>query len=134
MYFRTVHRGRIESADGIWLFGNGWPVSGSLTVDAAEIAGALLAVGTVAVFVEPHVGQPGVLPADEEERVVLLNRPAQEAAVLLAFEEVLFRREEIPRVERAIAQVIERAAMDVVGPRAGDGVDHGAGAVACAAL
>src|SRR5207247_8978364 len=67
---------------------------------------------------------------DEEQRVVPLKRPAGVAAILFPLEKVFVGREEIPGVERTIAQIAERAATEVVRARAGDGVDDRAGAVA----
>ena len=68
------------------------------------------------------------LPAGEEEQLVAHDRAARIAAELFALQEVPLGQEEVFRVERAVARVAERAAVEVVGARAGDGVDDRAGA------
>ena len=64
----------------------------------------------------------------EEERPVLDDRAAERAAELLAVQAVVDAgREEVVGVHRRIAQVAEAEAAEIVGARAGDGVDDRAG-------
>ena len=60
---------------------------------ASEVAGPLLRRRHGRRLRRPDVLEIGALPAGEEERLAALYRPAEEAAVLPALEEVLFGRE-----------------------------------------
>src|SRR5207302_825583 len=128
--FQNVHRRRIEARDGNLIVRERLARQRISDRGASEVAGALLRGRHGGGLRRPDVLEARALPPDEVEHLVALDRTAGEAAVLLALQKVFFRREEIPRVERAIAQVVERAAVQLVGPRARDRIDHGAGAVA----
>src|SRR5262249_14033416 len=97
---------------------------------AAEVSGALLRRRHRRRQRRPDVLEIGALPAGEEEGLAALTRAAEEAAVLLPLQKIFLGGEEIPRVEGTVAEVVERAAVEGVGSRARDRVDHGAGAVA----
>ena len=86
--------------------------------------------GDVSNHLSRAVRDARALPAAEEERAVLSDRTAPKPAVLVALEEVLLCGEEALRVERAIAQVLERSAMEAVRPGARDDVHDGARIVA----
>ena len=70
MYFSTFTDAGSKRDTGIWLFGNGWPVSGSRTVTLPKLPARCSAVGTVATFVVPtfwrsvpcHPAKKNVLP------------------------------------------------------------------------
>ena len=133
--FQYVDRGRIEPRHGYLIAGERLPrqrIGESLVARRAaggEVAVALVGRRGKLYQVRPAIGDVRALPAGEKERLVVLNRPAGIAAILLALEEVFVGRKEIPRVERAIAQVAERAAMEVVRAGPGHRVDDRAGAV-----
>ena len=64
--------------------------------------------------------EPGVV--DEEERLVLHHGPGEGEPILMAVERRLLRgrlREEVPRVEHLVAQVLEGGAVDLVVARLG---------------
>jgi hypothetical protein len=94
----------------------------------SEVAPALGRVGHDHVDNVPLIA-PLPLVAGEEERSGLHNRPAQRRAELIALEVLLLRGEEVLRVERVVAQEFERAAVEGVGPRLGDGVERAASAM-----
>ncbi len=62
----------------------------------------------------------GVLIAEEEEQLVLDYGSADGAAELVALERVAGRREEIARVQIAVAQELERVAMEGIGAGSGN--------------
>ena len=75
---------------------------------------------------------PAALVVHEEERPVLRDRPAQDEAELVAAE-VRFvgvvrdgGREEVPRVQRLVAQELECRAVELIAPRPGGQVDDAA--------
>ena len=72
-------------------------------------------------------------PGDEPERFILYNRAANRAAVLIIRKRVLRligSVEEVARAQRVIAEVLEGAAVKLVGAGLGDDVDRRAGAAA----
>ena len=64
----------------------------------------------------------------EKEQLVFEYGPAETAAVLVALERVLLRREEVAGIQVPIADEFEGAAMVLVGAGLRDDIDHGAGA------
>src|SRR6202043_3302539 len=82
-----------------------------------------------------HAGQtlPEALIRAKEEGLVVPNRSAQRAAKLIQLERSLRSRrpvEDLTRIEGAVAQILEDAAMQIVGARLRDDVDLAAGAAA----
>ena len=69
----------------------------------------------------------GVLPAEEEEYLVLLDGAADGAAKLIPLERIAGRREEVARVHIAVAEKVERVAVEVVGARFGHARNSAAG-------
>src|SRR5437867_6160828 len=73
-------------------------------------------------MLEPLIGP-------EQEHPVLLDRASQSASKLVAFEGRSGNGviEEVARVQRAVAQILERAPVDLVGPRGGHNGDLSSG-------
>src|SRR5206468_10236600 len=81
-----------------------------------------------------RAGQALALPqgfvAAEKERLVLLDRAASVTAVLIALEGRPFVVEEVPRVQFIVAQELESASVDLIGPRFRDQIDGRAAVLA----
>ena len=69
----------------------------------------------------------GVLIAEEEEQLVLLHGTADGAAKLIPLERIASGREEVARVHIAVAEKLERVAMEAVGAGFGHPRDGAAG-------
>ena len=71
-----------------------------------------------------------LLPSEEDEAGVLVNRTSDRDAELVALERIDFVGEIVARVEGTIANKFERVAMPLVGAGLGNDVHHRAGVVA----
>src|SRR6185436_4415590 len=109
-------------------------------VDAPEVGDRRGAAGRGARLVEERLAGAGpreagevpvlLIVVREVERAIGLDRPADAQAELLAVLVRLERGEEVLGLERIVAQEVEALAVDLVGPRSGDGVDRAAGGAA----
>ena len=71
-----------------------------------------------------------LLPAKEDEALVLVNRTADGAAELIALERIFRVGKVVAGIEGPVAHKLERIAVPLVGARLGDDVHHRAGIVA----
>ena len=109
-----------------------------LPANGCLVSGSKIGVPNAREIAAPHLGGRDrgnhgaalvlaqALVVAEEERLVAQQRSAERAAELMRVERRLGRREEVARVERLVAVVLEQRAAELVGARADAQVDDGA--------
>ena len=110
------------------MFGTGSLETGSISCfgSAEKSPARSAAVGTNVTMPGRRNARARALVRAEEEELVFDDRPADSAAELVALQRVLFGREEVARVQGAVAQELERAAVQFVRARLGHHVDDAA--------
>src|SRR5581483_4981356 len=71
-----------------------------------------------------HAADDGLLPSEEDETSVLVNRTTDCGAELIALEGIHRRRKVIARVEDPVAYKLKSVTVPVVGARLGDNIHH----------
>ena len=124
--FRSASWASREKRDGgIVLFGNGWPVCGSMIV-VREVAREIVRGRHREERAESPLDPRPFVVEEEERLVACTDRPADDAAELLLIELRLVggrRVEEVPRVKRFVADEAERGAVEHVRAGLADEVD-----------
>jgi hypothetical protein len=126
------------------LLGNGWPVSGieerdtpaaglaRARFDGAEIAAQNGLCGHETGGLGRSSARSSGLKSVKQENLVFANGTADRSPELIAAKSVLRRREEVARIEVAVAHELEQVAVDLVGAGFGNRIHHGVGMQAVA--